>query len=133
MEDYIKIEKEFFNLLHPGDYIRWEKVDSDEITRGAVIEKIGKYEDRYNWNLRIGELTFSLYWDNVKFVYLRKNIQFEILNRKVEILSSNILFLIKELKLSREFVNHNKKVSDVMEKKKLRKTKSLKSMRNSKN
>ena len=133
MEDYIKIVKEFFNLLHPGDYIRWEKVDSDEITRGAVIEKIGKYEDRYNWNLRIGELTFSLYWDNVKFVYLRKNIQFEILNRKVEILSSNILFLIKELKLSREFVNHNKKVSDVMEKKKLRKTKSLKSMRNSKN
>ena len=133
MEDYIKIEKEFFNLLHPGDYIRWEKVDSDEITRGAVIEKIGKYEDRYNWNLRIGELTFSLYWDNVKFVYLRKNIQFEILNRKVEILSSNILFLIKELKLSREFANHNKKVSDVMEKKKLRKTKSLKSMRNSKN
>ncbi len=110
MKNYIKINFSNFKLLKPGDYIRWEKVTDEGLSKGASILRIGNNKGKKNWRLLSGSTEFTLYWENVNFVYLRKHAYFSVLEEKINILSSTLIFLIKKLDMMKEFSEFNEKM-----------------------
>lgn len=111
MKNYVKVPEYQFKLLRPGDYIRWNKIYEEGITKGAAIIQIGANGGRKNWRLRAGNREFSMYWDNIEYVYLRKHPYFNILEEKINILSSMVTFMAKELGIEPEFIEFNKKIN----------------------
>lgn len=126
--DYITITKENFSLVPAGTYIRWIGSELDETyTRGAPIKYTGKTKTKpkkYYWYLESRDFKYTLYWNNIDHVLIKKNIYYELLEQKISILSANIIFLVDKLKLEKEFFKHDKKVAKAMDKKKLIRTNS---------
>ncbi len=122
LKNYIMVPKNMFNQLRPGDYIRWPKVLDDKISSGAVIEQIGVYEKKKNWRLRGRNGTyFSLYWENIDYIYLKKHPLYSVLEEKINILTSTIAFIVKETGIENEFIKFDKHLKKVVH---LRRTKS---------
>ena len=126
MDNYIKVTKDMFSLLKIGDYIRWEKKFDEGITKGAAIERIGKKDGKKNWQLRNGNVVFSMYWEDLEYIWLKKHPIYNILEEKINILSSSIAFIVKEFGIEGEFVNFNKNLKQALY---LRRSKSLKDVK----
>ena len=111
-----------FSLLRPGDYIRWNKIYDEGLTAGAAIEQIGIADGKKNWRLRNKNNYFSIYWENLDYVYLKKHPTYILLEEKINILSSSLAFIVKTCDIEEEFSQFNNRLNKVLN---LRRTKSL--------
>jgi hypothetical protein len=100
MDEYTEVKNNQFQLLKPGDFIRW-KTQENEMSMGAAIYRVGRGKTGPFWTMK-GKKPFVLVWENLGAVFVRKTALFEILDRKITVLSNIITFLIKQLDLDEE-------------------------------
>lgn len=111
LSDYYKVENYKFGLLRNGDFIRWEK--NGKYTLGATIAWQTEYNGKKYWQLKscgAAKTKFSLYWDTVPAVWVRKTAFYDDMSDQIKTLRATVLFLIKELELEQEFSTFNDKI-----------------------
>ena len=109
MEEYLEVKNTQFQFLKPGDYIRWKS--GNAITVGGSIVSVGKAKGEYNWRIKgFGGSEISMYWNKVESVFVRKSIWYEVLEKRVSVLSGIVNFLIKTLNLTEEFAVEKKTI-----------------------
>lgn len=109
MEEYVEIKNNQFQLIRVGDYIRWHTETA--ISVGGTIAQVGKNTAGHNWRVKgHGNFEFTIYWNKYTSVFVRKDAMYDILEARINVLSSVVNFLIKELNLENEFGEVKKKI-----------------------
>lgn len=113
MDDYIIVQNSFFQFITIGQYIRWET--GGIVNSGGTIQAVGITSNgRYNWQTKGHRGTYTLYWDTIGSVYVRKDIYFHYLSTNIKGLSLKIDFLIEELGLTEKFEEYHDRIKEIL-------------------
>lgn len=113
MENFIEVASCRYDLLQVGDFIKWYSDTSNEYTHGATIKAIRiTKNDRQNWLLRgLYKYEYTLYWDTLPSVWLKKNVHFSLIEKEIKRLNTIVNFIIAETQLHDDYIIFQKKLS----------------------